>query len=161
MDFFKRTFDDKNENFVRVKCRRLGLNLSCFSNVHHRIFLRAHTTFVSNKNYRSNKDFQKYKKNNPVATTATILLFDGHPESLIQKFQNKTELFLHEELTERAEPDPDVHEVVIVACKYQKFKIKKNKTFFIKAKHAIMMDHKKQLLLVDNIKLECRCSFIE
>ena len=153
MDLFLKTFDKKNEKFLRVKSRRIGMELECFSNVHGRIFLKAKTAFISKKNFRSNKEFDVFKKKNPTNLSTKVLLV--HKNFDAKKFKNKRSQFLHKNITDTDAATP----LVILACQFQKFKFKKNKVFFIKACNAMVSENDK-LFLVDNLKLECKCTFV-
>lgn len=144
-------FSVPTEKYTRVKCRRIGVELDWFNCVYGRSILSGKTTYVSKKNYRSNKEFDTYKSNNGLKKKILIVLSRFHPEKSKVDFQDNPDYFM----SPNFEYDYDV---IIFGFGGNNFKVKKAKTFYVKASKVLYKEEGK-FLLVDNLTLETVCTF--
>lgn len=146
--------DTPPSNYTPVKCRRMGLTVDLFSCMYGRDILRGTVTYISPKNYRSNREFVAFRDANPVSVRALVLLVDReNVERVADKFNDRPGDFFNENFT-----DPTCPEMVIFVSQHNKFKVRKNKTFFVKGTQALV-SHGETSLLVENLTIECSCTF--
>ena len=153
MDTFNSAFNGSDpEKYKRVKCRRIGLDLKWFSQIYQRVILHGNTTYISNKNYRSNIEFNKFKNENQYRKTISVLLInEAMIEVYSKNFENDPALFIHKNFDCSSD-------ICAFATSFNNFKIKKNKTFYTKAQN-VLLKNGDELLLVDNLTIECLCNF--
>lgn len=136
------------EQFNRVRCRRVGVSIESFSIVKGRVILYGKTNYISKKNYRSNREFESYKKNNLLVKSITILL--ANPAEInLSFFSDSLDIFTC---------DFPKTDIVVIALKFNKFKLKKAKTFFVKIQSANWYEENNERLHVDTVTLECLCN---
>lgn len=147
MNYLKKFGEIDPVQVQRVKCRRIGLEIEWFSIIHGRVLLCGKTTYMSKKNYRSNDDFNKFKHDNPMSERTLVILTNEKPYGTT--FENPDD-FMSNKFNYG---DPNL---IIYAPLFNKFKLRKSKTFYVKARNAMVLDSN---ILVDNFTLECSCNF--
>lgn len=154
MEHFTSFTDKPPSDYTPVKCRRMGLTVDLFSCMYGRGILRGTITYISPKNYRSNREFVAFRDANPVSLRAIVLLVDrDNVDRVAAKFNDSPGEFFNENFT-----DPTRPEMVIFVSRYNKFKVRKNKTFFVKGTQVLVL-HGETSMLVENLTLECSCTF--
>lgn len=147
MDYLKKFSDIDPTSVQHVKCRRVGLEIEWFSIIHGRVVLCGTATYISKKNYRSNEDFHKYKTENPISERTLVILTNG--TNYNTHFKNPDD-FMSDKFN-YGNPS-----LIIYASSFNNFKLRKSKTFYVKARNAMVLEKK---IVVDNFTLECSCNF--
>jgi len=150
MDVLK-VFSLPTETYTRVKCRRIGIDIDWFNCVYGRTILSGKTTYISKKNYRSNIEFDKYKSDNVENKRVLVILNDSSLKKTSIDFDDNTEHFMY--------PMFDYeYDIIMLGFASNHFKVKKSKTFYVKAPN-VLYKNDNEYLLVDNITLENACNF--
>lgn len=144
-------FSVPTETYTRVKCRRIGIKLDWFNCVYGRTILSGRTTYVSKKNYRSNKEFDKYKNENVENKRILVVLNKSSLEKTSIDFDNNPEYFMSSMFDYE-------YDIIVLGFASNNFKVKKSKTFYVKAPN-VLYKNDNEYLLVDNITLENACNF--
>lgn len=146
-----KTFSVPSETYQRVKCRRIGIELDWFNCVYGRTILSGRTTYISKKNYRSNKEFDKYKKENKEEKRILVVLNKSSISKTALDFEDNPSYFMC--------PSFDYeYDIIVLGFDSNNFKVKKSKTFYVKAPNVLYKNGSEHLL-VDNITLENACIF--
>ena len=128
------------------------MSLEWFSCVYGRTILSGTTDYISKKNYRSNVEFQNFKKTNLTEKKLLVVLLNRDVENVSQSFHDLPSLFM----SQNFDYDADI---IALAFYSKSFKVKKGKTFYVKSSHVLYKENTEKHMLLDNLTLECACNF--
>lgn len=148
MEFLSKFMDVPPEFYKRVRCRRIGLDVEWFSCVKGRHVFCGTGTYISNKNYRSNKEFDQFKAENPITRRVLVVTVPCVDIQYVATLFGEN--FLHQKF------DYGDVDLVVFALNNSNFKVKKSKTFYVKSSMALVKDNNDHLL-VDNLTFEMNC----
>ena len=140
--------------FIPLKFRKIYLNLEFFNVLKNRsIFYGKVENFVD-KNYRSNDEFDFFKKQKQIDENCLIIAINSSLEKISEEFDD--EIFLNN-LYRKYNFKP---KIIIYLDNYDKLKIKKSKKFYLKSKNALYkFDQRSEYLVIYEINIEFFCNF--
>lgn len=140
-----------SKQYTRVKCRRIGIEVDWFNCVYGRTILSGKTTYVSKKNYRSNKEFDRYKADNKTQKKILVVITRSSDLKSSYDFKDNPDFFMNPNFGYD-------HDIIIFGFAGNNFKVKKSKIFYVKGSKVLYKDDEGHLL-VDNLTLENSCTF--
>lgn len=147
-------------NYKKTQCKRWGLKVHRFSNVMGVILLDATIYYDSDKNYRSNKTFDEYKKANKISKSVLVYIVQSnYPENVYSLFGDTDEMREQNMDTLFSIYNDKVYDCVIHGRGCEKFKVQRSKTFYLKFKDGLYASSEDQNFLAETVTLECHCDF--
>lgn len=138
-------------NYKKTQCKRWGLRVDRFSNVMGVIMMQGTLFYDSNKNYRSNKTFDEFKKANKISKSVLVYIVQGDPDMIMKGLgeENMNKLLgMYNTKTD----------CIIYGRGCYKFKFQRSRVFYLKFNDALFSDGDVNFL-VNNATLECECNF--
>lgn len=94
MEFINLFLTSKTYNYTLSHVKQFGIEIDEFSRVYGRIIIVGHLVYMPNKNYRSKKQFEHYKKNNTIDIPVMIILLEEE-NKIVSKMKNISNFFLN------------------------------------------------------------------
>lgn len=138
-------------NYKKTQCKRWGLRVDRFSNVMGVIMMQGTLFYDSNKNYRSNKTFDEFKKANKISKSVLVYIVQGDPDMIMKGLGEEN----MNKMMGMYNTKPDC---IIYGRGCYKFKFQRSRVFYLKFNDALFSDGDVNFL-VNNATLECECNF--
>lgn len=148
---YKRT---KKED--RAICKRWGIQINSFNHVLGIIVLDGLLCYDSDRNFRSNKTFDEYKKQNRIEKKVVLFVNQHDNLNYLGDNQEKKNAAL-KKLFKMYDKDYDCCIMALQSANNVKFR--RSKIFFIKLKNALYIEHQKRTIFVKNGIIECNTKF--